>query len=408
MKKKLLALLMATSMVATLAACGGDNGGENAGSGETVALTVWAAEEDQELTSALVEKFKAANPDQTFDITIGVQSEATAKDTILVDVEAAADVFAFANDQIQSLVDAGALQPVQDVDTVTKNNVAGSVSAATINNTLYAYPFSADNGYFLYYNSSLLSEEDVQSYDNLLAAAEKLNKKVGHVLNSGWWLGGFYHAAGFHTTRTAEGGTDLNWNGTADYTGVEVTQGILDIVASPAFVAINDGETGNNIASGEFVAFVTGTWDAGTCQAAFGDGYAATKLPTFTVAGKQVQEGTIGGYKMMGVNAYSDNVGWAMELALFLTNEESQVTRFEQRQIGPSNIKAAESDAVKANIAIAAIAMQNQWATLQTAGDNFWAPSKTFGEILAKGNPDGTDLQTLLDTMVKDASAAPQ
>ncbi len=422
MKKKLLATLITAALVATsLVGCGGgkdpakdDNGSAKpegtvtapATTGETVNLKVWAAEEDQTLTKSLIEKFEAAYPDQKFNISLGVESEGTAKDTILVDVEAAADVFAFANDQINELVTAGALQPVNNVEAVSTQNVAGAVDAATVDGTIYAYPFSADNGYFLYYNSNLITEEDAKSYDTLLAAAAAADKKVGRVLNSGWWLGGFYHGAGFSTNLGENGATDMNWNGTADYSGVDVTQAILDISNNDAFLAIGDGDTSNQIASGELAAVISGTWDATACQEAFGDGYAATKLPTFNVAGTQVQEGTIGGYKMIGVNAYSDNVGWAMELALFLTNEESQVARFDARQIGPSNINAASSESVKANIAIAAIAAQNEYATLLSAGNNFWSASASFGEILAQGNPDGTDLQTLLDNLVDAASQA--
>ena len=112
--------------------------------------------------------------------------------------------------------------------------------------------------------------------------------------------------------------------------------------------------------------------------------------------------GSAAGYKMIGVNANSAQVGWAMELALFLTNEESQATRFEQRQIGPSNIAAGEAPEVQENIAIAAVVAQNGAnGIVQTVGGNYWDPTKSFGEIIAQGNPDGTDLQTLLDNLVE-------
>ena len=114
--KKLLALLLAAVMVLSLAACGGSGKTTEtkapaapAASGGPISLTLWGAEEDQALLAELVEKFKAQYPDQTFDIKIGVESESTAKDTVLTDVEAAADVFAFANDQLNDLVSAGAL-----------------------------------------------------------------------------------------------------------------------------------------------------------------------------------------------------------------------------------------------------------------------------------------------------------
>ena len=68
-----------------------------------------------------------------------------------------------------------------------------------------------------------------------------------------------------------------------------------------------------------------------------GDGYAASKLPTFAVGDQQVQQGSVAGYKFIGVNGYSENSGWAVLLAEYLTNEESQQAFFDQREIGPSN-----------------------------------------------------------------------
>lgn len=94
-----------------------------------------------------------------------------------------------------------------------------------------------------------------------------------------------------------------------------------------------------------------------------------------------------------------------MELAKFLTNEQSQETRFAERQIGPSNIAAGESDEITANVAIAAVTAQNGAnGVVQTVGSGYWDPTKAFGEIIAQGNPDGTDVQTLLDNLVESVS----
>lgn len=128
MKKKLAALTLCAAMAVTaLAGCGSSSGTSRSsgsakkasGSGETVALKLWASEEDQDLMKDLTDKFKEANPDTKFDITIGKVSEADTKDTVLKDPTAAADVFSFASDQIYDLVDAGVLQPVQDEDKAT-------------------------------------------------------------------------------------------------------------------------------------------------------------------------------------------------------------------------------------------------------------------------------------------------
>ncbi len=388
---------------------------------ETINLTLWGAEEDQTLLGELVEEFKAAYSDVTFDIKIGVESESTAKDTILTDVEAAADVYSFASDQIYDLVNAGALIDLDEyaealtmagktLDDVKAANVASSIEAATVDGKLYAFPRAADNGYFLYYDSSVLSEEDVASWDSLLAAAEAAGKKVGMTLASGWYNASFFYGAGFTTDLNDDGTTAIDWNGTSadGYTGVDVVKGMLQIASSPAFMAIADGDISNQLAAGGLCAAVSGTWDAITAQEAFGDGYAATKLPTFTVGDQQVQQGSVAGYKFVGVNGYAENAGWAVLLADFITNEQSQQKFFDQRESGPSNSNIIDSDAVKANVAIAALAKQAEFGQTQTVGGKYWDPAQTFGELIAQGTlkaDDDAGIQTALDTLVEGVTA---
>ncbi len=428
--KKVLALGLVGAMAVSMAACGKtssgtDNGGSgNAGtSNETVSLRVWGGEEDQNLLKDLVEKFKTTYPDQKFDIEIGVESESTAKDTVLTDVEAAADVFAFASDQIVDLNNAKALANIEDMDAALQNyakksvadvkaaNSDGSVEAASIDGKLMAFPMTGGNGYFLYYDSSVISDEDAATWDTLLAAADKAGKKVGMTLASGWYDASFFYGAGFTTGLNDDGTTAIDFNGTSKdgYTGVQVTQSMLNIASNKAFMAIADGDVSNQIAGGTLAAVVSGTWDADNAQKVFGDGYAAAKLPTYTLDGKQVQQGSVSGYKLLGVNAYSKNVGWATVLAEFLTNEESQTTRFEQRQLAPTNKKVAASDEVSKNVAIAASGAQDAYGVIQTVSAKYWDPAKTFGEMIAQGSISATDekaIQDALDTMVEGAKAA--
>ena len=428
--KKVLALGLVGAMAISMAACGKtssstDNGGSgNAGtSNETVSLRVWGGEEDQNLLKELVEKFKTTYPDQKFNIEIGVESESTAKDTVLTDVEAAADVFAFASDQIVDLNNAKALANIEDMDAALQNyakksvadikaaNGDGSVEAASIDGKLMAFPMTGGNGYFLYYDSSVISDEDAATWDTLLAAADKAGKKVGMTLASGWYDASFFYGAGFTTGLNDDGTTAIDFNGTSKdgYTGVQVTQSMLNIASNKAFMAIADGDISNQIAGGTLAAVISGTWDAENAQKVFGNGYAAAKLPTYTLDGKQVQQGSVSGYKFLGVNAYSKNVGWATVLAEFLTNEESQATRFEQRQLAPTNKKVAASDEVSKNVAIAASAAQDAYGVIQTVSAKYWDPAKTFGEMIAQGSISATDekaIQDALDTMVEGAKAA--
>lgn len=413
--KKVAASLLTAAMTASLAV--------SAMAGEdTISLTLWGAEEDQALLQELVEKFEAAYADYSFDIQIGVESESTAKDTILTDVEAAADVFAFASDQIYDLVNAGALANLDEydeafqavagksLDEVRAANSESSVEAATVDGKMYAFPMSGDNSYFLYYDSSVISDEDAQSWDTLLAAAEAAGKKVGMTLASGWYNAGFFYGAGFTTDLNDDGTTAMDWNGvSADgYTGVSVVQSMLNIAGNPAFQAVADGDVSNQIASGNLCAAISGTWDATVAQETFGDGYAATKLPTFTVGEDQVQMGSAFGYKFVGVNAYAENIGWAAVLAEFLTNEEAQVARFNARQIGPTNINAAASDDVAANVAISAVVAQSEYGVIQRVGGKYWDPAQSFGENIAQvtvAADDEAAIQEMLDTLVEGVTA---
>ncbi|MDO5545127.1 MAG: extracellular solute-binding protein [Eubacteriales bacterium] len=435
--KKLIALLLAAVMVLSLAACGGSGttAATQAPAAETtapaaapaaaepIALTLWGAEEDQALLAELVGRFEAQYPDQTFDIQIGVESESTAKDTVLTDVEAAADVFAFANDQLNDLIAAGALLALdgdiaqvlpayadKTIDDVKAANGEGAVAAASKDGTLYAFPMGGGNNYFLYYDSTKVTAEQAQSWDGLLAAAEAAGSKVGMTFASGWYNASFFLGAGFVTDMNADGTTVMDWNGTSPdgFTGIDVVKGMSAIAAHPGFLAIADGDISNQIASGAVCAVVSGTWDAGAAETAFGEGYAATKLPTFTCADQQVQMSCYSGFKLMGVNAYSKNSGWAVLLAEFLTNEESQASRFEARQLAPTNLKAAENDAVTSNVAIAASAAQDVYGSVQNVGGKFWDPTATFGQMIANGelaSADDAAIQAALDTLVEGVTA---
>ena len=112
------------------------------------------------------------------------------------------------------------------------------------------------------------------------------------------------------------------------------------------------------------------------------------------------------GYKMMGVNAYSKHVEWALKLAAWITSEENQTLRFEQRGQGPANVKAASSDAVENSPAIMALLAQSEYASLQRVGGNYWDPVSELGTTLATGDTGGKDLQALLDETVEAVTAS--
>lgn len=398
--KKILAILMTFTMLgAVFTGCepAADTSSAGEESKETITLKLWGSQEDQDMLQKMIDSFKEAKTDADYVITLGVVGEDEAKKSILEDPEAAADVFQFANDQIVDLVNAGALYEVtRNKADITAANMDSSIEASTVDGKLYAYPSTADNGYFMYYDKSVISEEQVKSLDTILAAADAAGKKVFMDVSNGWYIASFFLGAGGTLTVDSEGKQVCDFN---NENGVKAGEAIKAFTAHKAFVTGDDsvftGGIGTTIAAG-----VSGTWNASTISEILGDNYAAAKLPTFDLGGMQTQMSSFAGFKLVGVNSQTKNPVAAMELAEWITNEENQIARFEARQMGPANIKAANSEKVKANIALSALAEQNQHAVSQKEVlGGYWDPAEAFGLAMETQNY-AKSVKELLDEMV--------
>lgn len=391
--KRIGAALLACVMLLCFSACNRENGTIEA---ETVNLKVWGAQEDQEMLKTMVEAFKKQNTGINYNITFGVVGEKDTQTKIMEDPDAAADVFAFPDDQLGDLVSAGALYEITpNKETIAKEHVEGAVTAATLNDKLYAYPMTADNGYFLYYDKSVLTADDVKTLDGLMNAAEAKGKKVLMDISNGWYVASFFLSAG-GTLGVENGKQTCDFN---NEKGIAAGEAVKAFCAHSAFMtgedAILTGGIGSNIAAG-----VSGTWTAEAIQKKLGDNYAATKLPTFTLNGEQVQLKSFAGYKLMGVNSRTKHPKEAMRLAEYLTNEQNQLLRFETRAMGPSNINAAANEKVKQNVALAALAEQNAFGVSQANVLNTtWDPLEAFGTAMETRDYSKT-VKQYLDIMV--------
>ncbi len=396
--KKIFAWVLCMALICGATACTGNGDGAV---GDTVDLKVWGSQEDQEMLKTMVEEFKKANPNVKYNITFGVVGEKDTQTKILEDPEAAADVFAFPDDQMSDLVKAGVLYEITlDKEMIMSENSEGAVKAAMIGDKLYAYPMTADNGYFLYYDKSVLSEEDVKTLDGMLNAAAAKNKKVLMDVSNGWYIASFFLGAG-GTLGLENGKQTCDFN---NANGVAAGEAVKALCAHSAFMtgedAVLTGGIGTTIAAG-----ISGTWTADAIKEKLGDNYAATKLPTFTLNGKQTQMRSFAGYKLMGVNSATKHPKEAMKLAQFLTNEQNQLVRFEKRAMGPANLKAAANEKVKANVALSALAMQNQYGVSQGSVLNTsWDPMEAFGTAMETKDYSQT-VKEYLDIMVNQISA---
>ena len=408
--KKYVVLLLSLGMLLLLSACKDQAPPPESAvpEKETVSLTVWGAEEDEALLQEMFASFQSHYAGEAdFHITFQPQSESHCKDALLGDLEGGADVFAFADDQVAALAAAGGLNPIADSDAIRGANLSAAVEAASVDGVLYAYPLTADNGYFLYYNKAYFSQGDVLTLDRMLEIAAQSGRLVTMDWSSAWYVYAFFGNTGLEVGLNEDGLTNhCTWNGTGGaIAGVDVAQAMLDAAASPGFASRTDEEFLAGVRDGSVIAGVSGVWNAVAIQEAWGENAGAAKLPTFTCKGRQIQMASFSGCKLIGVNAYSQYPEWAARLAEWITSEDNQRLRFELRGQGPANASAAESPEVQAAPAIAALLAQSEYSQLQRVGGNFWDPVAEFAGNMARGNPSGADLQAQLDRLVEGVTA---
>lgn len=352
---------------------GADNG--------KVALTVWAAGEDLDFEKSRIEEFKKdfADPRITYDIKVRTKGEDKAGGAVIESPQKAADIFSFADDQLSELLKAGAIAKVPSyyLATVKAENSEDSIGVSTIDSTLYAYPKTSDNGYFLYYDKSVLSEDDVKSMDTMIAKAAAKGKNVFFSMSNAWYETGFFFTAGCtikyeNKVQTATLNSDE---------GLAAAKAMCHIAENKdkGFKgdAGNIGENGyipQGFQKGELAAAVIGTWVGPQIKEILGDNTGAAKLPTVLINGAEKQLESFCGYKLIGVNVNSKQPFAAHTLAYYLGNEASQLARYEARGLLPTNKGASDNEKVKTDPAFKAIEDQRPFSHPQgtSVGGAYW------------------------------------
>ena len=190
MKKKVIAILMATAMVAAMAGCGNndtpasssDNSSstqsseaskeDNSGTTEVtdVTLKVWVP--NNQVDTGIIDEqetaFAAAHPEWNIKWVTEIVGDDTAKTELLKDVDAGADVFMFASDQLLEMVDAGAIAQLGgEAEKMVQETIDESVRAtAMAGDETYAIPYT-HNTFFMYYDKSIMSDDDITSLETL-------------------------------------------------------------------------------------------------------------------------------------------------------------------------------------------------------------------------------------------------
>lgn len=417
-KKRVLALIMAALMTGGLmTGCGSsdsgsaDDSGDDAGTEEVqeVSLTVWGPQEDQAalegydegILKSMCEAFDEAHPEWEIDFEYGVCGEGDARDQVTKDVEEAADVYFYANDQIPKLVEAGALAKLGgDTETWVKdNNAETMVQSVTYNDGIYGVPFTS-NTWFMYYDKSKYTEDEVKSLDTMMA--KDLGDGVYNFafpMDNSWYIEAFYFGAGctlFGDGTDASAGCDFDSDA-----GKAATEYMVELAASPKYSNEKDGSSLALFAEGKLGAYCSGSWDAAAIREALGDNFGAVKLPTVNINGTDGQMKSFAGSKAIGVNPNCENPEVAVALAQYLGGEECQQIRYETRGITPTLASIEVGDDEVAAAEMSEISEASFLQPVLAEMDAYWTPAETMGKEIIQGNVTADNAAEKTEAMVE-------
>lgn len=231
------------------------------------------------------------------------------------------------------------------------------------------------NGFF--------SEEDVKNLDTMLEKGV-----VSFPFTNSWYLPSFYIGNGctlFEDGTVEEAGVDFT--GEKAY---EVTDYLIDLLANANFVVDADGSGMAGLRDGSINAMFTGSWDAASIKEILGENMGVVSLPTYTLNGEEKQMMAYAGSKAIGVNATSDHMVAAIQLAIYLGSSEAQKLHYELRSVVPCNTELLQDASIASDMLVAA---QNDTfdntSILQPfvgAMANCWTPVENMGKGIRNGS----------------------
>lgn len=383
--------IAAAMLIGPLAACGSSSASSSSSSTGTsnVQLTVWAPQEDQQNASSwlptLEASFAKAHPEYKITWKNSVVSEGDAGTTVKQDPSAAADVYMFSNDQLGTLVSADAIGELSDsaLAQVKKQNSKQMLTSVTQGGKVYGVPYTG-NTWFMYYNKSKFSANDVSSLDAMLKKG-----KVSFPITNSWYLPAFYLGNG--NTLFGKNGTDSKAG--VDFSGSkasDVTKYLVSLSKNPNFVSDANGSGLAGLGNGSVDVLFSGSWDSENVKKALGDNYAAAQLPKYDLNGKSVQMEAFAGSKAVAYNPNTKYPQAASEFAAYLGSSQAQKLHYTMRGIIPSDQSLLKDKAITADpVAVAQNDTINATSILQptvAAMSNFWTPAENFGKAIMNGD----------------------
>lgn len=390
--KRLAAAVMAATMCGSLFVGCGNAKKDDTATGEekiTATIKVWGCAEDQadengKWLQTMCDQFNSEHPDWDLTFEYGVCSEQDAGKIVPQDPENSGDVYFFANDQLQTLVDANAIAKLggETADYVKKTNSDAIVDSVSVDGAVYGVPFTT-NTWFMYYDKSKFTDSDVKSLDKMLQ-----KDKVAFNITEGWYMSSFFLANGCtyfgKDGKDNSAGVDISGD-----KGTQATQAMVSLVNNPNFVNDLQGVGIAGLRDGSVGAYFSGSWDYKSVKEILGDKFGAVSLPTVKIGGKDKQMLAFAGSKAIAVNPNCKYQQVAVALAKYLGSKDAQKKHYELRGVIPCNTELLATDEVKKDALVTAQNDTfNKTSVIQptvTGMNDYWAPAQNFAKAIVNG-----------------------
>lgn len=405
-KNSILCTLMCLVSLGSLASCGSKTSGSTDTSkpdptpAKKETLVLSGAEDQKTFVMGKANEYlKAQKLDSKYELTYTAHGEDKI-DSEVADwtAETAPDLYSFSCDKSTPLAAAGALATVPEeyAEQMKKTLSETSYASATFNGDLVGYAYTASNGYFTYYDSSLEGIDAIvhdnkagnilDNIEDWLSYCETHGKKFAYNLKEAFYTVGALvtFGASFKVEYTRDGAVKKVTSDFASEKGMKAAKMMLKIMKSPALVYTQDAPGVNNVAF-----CINGAWalsnDSEGNKSAYTDAKVkTTTLPNATIDGEKKHIRSFAGTKLYGVNpskssGNSDRLNALHGIANYLTSDDVQSARFDESQQAPSSKKVSAMDKVTGNAAVSALANQSADGIAQAnLPGNIWSAPATF------------------------------
>ena len=351
-------------------------------------LTIWVGAESVDFYTAQMTEYQAnyeaATGEDFPEWTVKQIDTGTSADTFLQDTAAGADIFVCAHDNLGKLTaGSSVIAPIDDAELLAQIDADNSqgfkdIIKNEVQGTYYTFgvPFVAQ-ALVYYYNSSIVSAEEVGTWEGIMAACAKkgANVKATSILGTDGYNNSFLTLArqvnedGSTSTsvKIYEGGVQDACYFSGDDT-VSVMRWGQDFFSHPngsSWPSSSGWEV--ELKDGHSAGLIGGAWNFQAAQTALGSNFAVAPLPRFTItedqafgsieAGTVFQSGTFADCKVLVMKKGSEYAPYLQGIMKHFASKEVQEKSFEQCANLPAYKNAAsEFEALQAHDANAQVA----------------------------------------------------